>query len=117
MDTPTPASFRRIAIGEDAPDAVTVAIERNGDADVVAAVWWPARGDVDADEAAYPSVPAALAAAEAARVLHRFDEVVVMLQQDELWDQVWGTLRQGSASLSDDEAFELARATEASRDA
>lgn len=109
--------FRRIAIREECPDAVTVAIERDPQGQVMASVWWPSRGDSDAGEASYPSVEAALAAAEAARVLHGFSEVVVMLQSDDLWSAQWGTLAPSGPQLSDDESYELARATEASRDA
>lgn len=112
-------TYRQIAIGEDAPDAVTLGIERDETGAVRAAVWWPSRGDVDADEAAYPSVPEALAAAQAARQLHGFSEVVVTLQSADLWQDDWGQLQRSAeaSNLSSDEVFELARATEASRDA
>ena len=109
--------YRQIALGERSPDAVTVGIERGADGQVMASVWWPSRGDSDAGEASYPSVEAALAAAEAARVLHGFSEVVVMLQSDDLWSAQWGTLAPSGPQLSEDESYELARATEASRDA
>lgn len=119
-------SFRRIPIGADAPDAVTIGIERNGEGNVVAAVWWPSIGDVDADEASYDNVEAALLAAEYARALHGFSEIVVTLQADDLWDYRFGHLvetpddRAGSlanAHLSDEEAFDLATSLEAERDA
>ncbi|PXA90855.1 hypothetical protein DMC47_26915 [Nostoc sp. 3335mG] len=109
-------SYRTIAIGEDVADAVTVGIERNREGAVVASVWWPAHGDIDADEASYQQVEEALAAAEAARALHGFSQVVVMLQSDDLWQPRWGEIDR-SAALSDEESFELARATEAMRDA
>lgn len=110
------STYRKIAVGEDAGDAVTVGIEKHDDGAVRAAVWWPSRGDVDADEADYESVEEALTAAEAARALHGFEEVVVTLQHDDLWQPEWGTLEDGVA-LSEDESYELARAMEASRDA
>lgn len=109
-------TFRQIPIGENAENAVTVGIERNTSGSTVAAVWWPAQGDVDGDEASYDSVPEALAAAEAARALHGFADVVLTLQSDDLWDPQWGTLA-GAQALSEDEIFELASATEAMRDA
>jgi len=123
-----PRSFRRIPIGADAPNAVTVGIERNGEGRVVAAVWWPAVGDVDADEASYDSVEPALLAAEYSRALHGFGEVVITLQSDDLWDTRWGTLTDAPRSsepmadlaetdLTDDEALDLARGIEAERDA
>ena len=108
--------YRKISIGEDVPDAVTIGIERNPDGTSRAAVWWPSKGDMDADEVSFDSVDEAFQAAEAARSLHGFAEVVVALQSDELWQPKWGTL-DGKIALSDDEAFELARATEAMRDA
>lgn len=108
--------YRKVGIGEDIADAVTVGIERNADDKVIGVVWWPSHGDVDADEATYPSVEEAFAAAEAARQLHGFSEIVVTLQNDDLWDQNWGTLGDGIA-LSESESLELARATEAMRDA
>lgn len=110
-------TFRRIGIGEDAGDAVTVGIERGPDGTLRGAVWWPSRGDVDPDEASYETVDEAMAAAEAAQTLHGFPEVVVMLQSDDLWSHRWGRLLPVGMTLSQDEAFELARATEASRDA
>jgi hypothetical protein len=108
--------FRKIAVGEDAPDAVTIGIERDAEGRTHAAVWWPSKGDVDADEASYDTVEEAIEAAEAAKALHGFSEVVVTLQSDDLWRDEWGSLGTGIA-LSEDEEFELARATEASRDA
>jgi len=109
--------YRRIAIGEDAPDAVTVGIERSPEGGILASVWWPSHGDVDADEASYPSVEEAFAAAEAAKALHGFSEIVVMLQSDDLWRREWGELSTERLVLSEEESFELARAMEASRDA
>ncbi len=109
-------AYRKIAVGEDAGDAVTVGIEENAEGRVVAAVWWPSRGDVDADEADYDSVEDAFKAAEASKALHGFPEVVVTLQRDNLWQPHWGVLNDGVA-LNEDESFELARAMEASRDA
>lgn len=109
--------YRQIALGERSPDAVTVGIERGADGQVMASVWWPSRGDVDADEMRYPSVAEALVSAEAARTLYGFSEVVVMLQGDDLWHPEWGVLLPQGNRLTDAESFELARATEASRDA
>ena len=109
--------FRQIAKGEDAPDAVTIGIERDAAGAILAAVWWPSRGDVDADEVTYHSVAEAFDAAQAAKDLHGFAEIVVTLQSDDLWRPEWGELQPDGVALSEDEAFELARATEASRDA
>lgn len=109
-------NYRRIAIGEDAPNAVTVGVERLPQGNILASVWWPSTGDVDGDEVSYDSVPEALAAAEAAKALHGFAEIVVTLQNDDLWDSVWGDI-DPQAALTEDEIFELARATEAMRDA
>lgn len=109
--------FRKLAIGEEAADAVTVGIERDATGKILAAVWWPSRGDVDADEATYPTVAEALAAAEAAKTLHGFSEVAIMLQCDDLWDKAWGELAPSANQLTEAESYELARATEASRDA
>lgn len=109
--------FRQIAKGEDAPDAVTVGIERDAAGAILAAIWWPSRGDVDADEVNYRSVPEAFEAAQAAMDLHGFAEIVVTLQSEDLWRPEWGELQPAGMALSEEEAFELARATEASRDA
>lgn len=113
--------FERVKIGEGVLDAVTVGIERDADGAVRAAVWWPSHGDVDADEAQYDTVEEALEAARAAKALHRFSRIVVMLQSDDLWRSQWGQLSidtsEAADHLSEAESFELARATEASRDA
>lgn len=109
--------FRRIAIGEQSPHAVTVDIERDAAGQAVATVRWPSHDDAGADAARYPSVVEAIEAAEAAKILHGFSEVLVALQGDDLWRPEWGELGQGANHLSEAESFELARATEASRDA
>lgn len=109
--------FRKIALGQESDDAVTVGIERGPDGKIVASVWWPSRGDVDADEASYPEVAEALEAAQAAKTLYGFAEVVVLLQSDDLWQSEWGELQLAGNRLTEAESFELARATEASRDA
>jgi hypothetical protein len=117
-------NYRQVPIGVDLPDSVTVGIERHGDGSLLAAVWWPSKGDVDADEADYATVPEALDAAEAARQLHGFREVVVTLQSPDLWDPRWGMLtgeepigRVDNTDVSDDEAFTLAKGIEENRDA
>lgn len=110
------SSFRQIGVGATVPDAVTVGVEHDANGNVVAAVWWSSRGDVDADQARYASVPEALEAARAVLDLHGFAEIVVTLQSEDVWQPEWGELRSPGA-LSDEEAFELAKATEASRDA
>ena len=121
------ASYRMVPVGTSSPDAVTVGIEAGSNGALKAAVWWESRGDVDADEVEFASVPEALAAAEAARALHGIDEVVVVLAAPELWDPDWGTLTPGPAAepigdvsrtdLTSGEAYELAAAVEAERDA
>ncbi|WP_157959923.1 hypothetical protein [Devosia submarina] len=122
------STYRQIAIGDVVPDAVTVGLERGADGAIKAAVWWEARGDVDADEAEYSDVREALAAAEAARTLHGFGEVVIALQDGLSWQGEWGELRSPPRSrepvgdvsqtdLSEDEVFELAAGIEAERDA
>src|SRR5690606_6402100 len=65
-------AYRRVAVGEMTEDAVTVGIECDPEGRYKAAVWWEAKGDVDADEAEYDDVGEALAAAEAAKTLHGF---------------------------------------------
>lgn len=122
------SNYRLVSVGQSSPDAVTVGIEGTGDRVLKAAVWWESKGDVDADEAEYDDVIDAFAAAETARALHGFDEVVVVLSQPDLWDDAWGKLQLPpvarepigdlqEAELSSDEAFGLAQAIEAERDA
>lgn len=120
--------YRLVPVGEPSPDAVTVGIELDADDRLKAAVWWESTGDIDADEAEYDDVPAALAAAEAARQLHGFSEVVVVLARPDLWDSQWGELAAPAIArepigdvqatdLTSSEAFELAAGIEAERDA
>ena len=124
----TPASYRLVPIGQPSPDAVTVGIELAEDGTHKAAVWWEAKGDIDADEAEYDDVATALAAAEAARELHGFSEVVVVLSRPDLWDSQWGKLRLPEIAkepigdvqetdLSSSETYELAAGIEEERDA
>lgn len=121
-------SYRAIAIGQQAPKAVTVGIEAGPEGNPVAAIWWEAQGDTDAEEAGYDSVEEALAAAEAARQLHGLEEVVVVLARPDLWNPAWGQLRPDdiakepigsveATGLSTDEAFNLAATIEEERDA
>ncbi|MGB3339350.1 MAG: hypothetical protein WBA73_19415 [Devosia sp.] len=120
--------YRLVSVGERSPDAVTVGIEQGADESLKAAVWWESRGDVDADEAEYEDVPAALTAAEAARALHGFREVVIVLARPDLWDGQWGELQASgiarepigdvqATDLSSRETFDLAASIEAERDA
>lgn len=119
------ASYRQVKVGETTPDAVTVGIEADGEGGHKAAIWWDAIRDVDADEAEFDDVPAAISAAEAARELHGFAEVVVALQDGLAWQGEWGQLARGrepignieGTDLSDAEAYELAAGIEAERDA
>ena len=121
-------AYRRVAVGEMTEDAVTVGIECDPEGRYKAAVWWEAKGDVDADEAEYDDVGEALAAAEAAKTLHGFSEVVVALQDGLSWQDNWGQLQRNPGNrepvgdvsqtdLSSDETFELAAGIEAERDA
>lgn len=120
-------NYRLVAVGETMLNAVTVGIELDADRRIKAAVWWESKGDVDADEAEFSSVAEALNAAEAARALHSFDEVVVVLARPELWNADWGVLKSAldaepmgtveAAGLTSDEAYGLASAIEAERDA
>ncbi len=121
-------SYRLVPIGEPSPDAVTVGIELTENGALKAAVWWESKGDIDADEAEYDDVSAALAAAEAARALHGFSEVVVVLARPDLWDNHWGQLRLPDVArepigdvratdLTSGEAYELAAGIEEERDA
>jgi hypothetical protein len=123
-----PRSYRLVPIGQQSPDAVTVGIELAEDGTRKAAVWWEAKGDIDADEAEYDDVSAALAAAEAARALHGFGEVVVVLSRPDLWDNGWGQLRLPEVAkepigdvrqtdLTSRETYELAVGIEEERDA
>lgn len=119
--------YRLVRVGEVTPEAVTVGIELDADGAPKAAIWWESKGDIDADEVEFANVPEALDAAEAARALHGFDEVVVVLARPDLWDAAWGTLKPISGAepigdlrqtdLTSDEAYELASAVEAERDA
>ncbi len=124
----TSASYRLVPIGQQSPDAVTVGIELTEDGTHKAAIWWESKGDVDADEAEYSDVAEALAAAEAARALHGFAEVVVVLSQPDLWDSQWGQLRLPDIAkepigdvqdtdLSSRETYALAAGIEEERDA
>ena len=121
-------AYRRVAVGEMTEDAVTVGIECDAEGRYKAAVWWEAKGDVDADEAEYDDIGEALAAAEAAKTLHGFSEVVVALQDGLSWQDNWGQLQRNprnrepvgdvsQTDLSSDETFELAAGIEAERDA
>lgn len=122
-------TYRQVPVGTESADAVTVGIEKGADGPLKAAVWWESKGDIDADEVEYGSVEEALAAAEAAKALHGFAEVVVTLQSDDLWQADWGALTQGAGrarepvgdlrgtDVSSDEAYELAAGIEAERDA
>jgi hypothetical protein len=121
--TSSDRQYRQVALGADLPDAVTVGVERV-DAPHAAAVWWPSRGDIDPDEAEYDSVEAALDAAEAARVLHGFSEVVVTLAVGADWQAEWGQLVAREpigdlrgTDLSSEEAYSLASGIEHERDA
>src|SRR5690606_17517933 len=121
-------AYRRVPAGQVSPQAVTVGIEANVNGQLRAAVWWEAKGDVDADEAEYGDIAEAFRAAEAAKELHGFEEVVVVLTDFGLWRAEWGTLLDGSrenepigdistAELSSDEVSELALNIEIERDA
>nr|WP_295886342.1 hypothetical protein [uncultured Devosia sp.] len=123
-----PATYRLVPVGQQSPHAVTVGIELAEDGTSKAAVWWEAKGDIDADEAEYGDVTEALAAAEAARTLHGFDEVVVVLSKPDLWDAHWGQLRLPDVAkepigdvtqtdLTSGETYELAAGIEEERDA
>jgi hypothetical protein len=123
-----PKSYRLVPIGQQSPDAVTVGIELGEGDRRKGAVWWEAKGDIDADEAEYDDVSQALVAAEAARALHGFDEVVVVLSQPDLWDSSWGQLRLPDVAkepigdvtqtdLTSGETYELAAGIEEERDA
>ncbi len=120
--------FRRAEPGSINPDAVTVGIETGTEGRPRAAVWWESKGDVDADEAEFEDVGAAFSAAEAARSLHGFSEIVVVLADGVAWHDGWGVLDDGGRSrepigevrnvdLSDREAFHLAQGIEEERDA
>lgn len=122
------AVYRQVPVGASVEDAVTVGIETGSGGQINAAVWWSAKGDVDADEAEFADVGEALAAAEAARALHGFAEVVITLADPGLWRAEWGRLQaDGPAKeplgdlrgtdISDGEAYALARDIETERDA
>ena len=122
------ASYRLVPIGQQSPDPVAVGIELAEDGTHKAAVWWESKGGIDADEAEYGEVAEALAAAEAARALHGFKEVVVVLSRPDLWDSRWGHLRLPDIAkepigdvqetdLTSTETYELAAGIEEERDA
>lgn len=118
-------TYRRVSIDTPVPNAVTVGIEREDD-QTRAAVWWDAKTGVEAGEQQHLAVEDAFVAAQAARELNGFDEIVVVLQSDDLWDAKWGQLNDASrepigniedTDLNSDEAFELAAGLEAESDA
>ena len=119
--------YRRVPLGSTNPGAVTVGIESGEDGRPRGAVWWESKGDIDADEAEYDSVDAAFEAAEAARALHGFGEVVVVLADGVAWQDQWGSLGEdrnrepvgdiSDVDLSEREAFDLAQGIEEERDA
>jgi hypothetical protein len=118
-------NYRRVDIETPVENAVTVGIEIE-DGQTRAAVWWDAKTGVESGEQQHLSVPEAFAAAEAARELHGFEEIVVILQSEDLWDAKWGQLSGASrepigdirgTDLNEDEAFALAQGLEAERDA
>lgn len=124
----TRKSYRQVAVGSKNALAVAVGIERDDAGGHKAAVWWESIADVDGDEAEFGDVAAAFDAAEAARELHGFHEVVVVLQDGIDWQDGWGELRRGpiakepigdisGAGLSSDESYALAAGIEAERDA
>lgn len=124
----TRKSYRLVEVGSKNPLAVTVGIEQDDQGGYKAAVWWESVADIDGDEAEYADVPTAFAAAEAARALHRFHEVVVVLQDGVDWQDDWGTLGAAptgnepigdirGAGLSPEESYALAAGIEAQRDA
>ena len=89
-------SYRRVPVGQTSHQAVTIGIETAADGRTRAAVWWEAKGDVDADEVEYYyDINEAFRAAAAARELHGFDEVVVALANPDLWRAEWGNLLEG----------------------
>ncbi len=120
--------FRRVGLASTNHDAVTVGIEDDGEGRLRAAVWWESKGDIDADEAEIDDVPAAFRAANAARRLHGFSEVGVVLAEGIEWQGEWGTLDDEGRDrepigdvrdvpLTDGEAFDLAQGIEEERDA
>ena len=124
----TRKSYRQVAVGIKTPLAVAIGIERDGTGGYKAAVWWESVADIDGDEAEFADVAAAFDAAEAARELHGFHEVVVVLQEGVDWQEGWGELRAGpiarepigdvsGTGLSSDETYALAAGIEAERDA
>tara|TARA_R110002020_G_scaffold19379_5_gene67154 strand:- start:2013 stop:2396 length:384 start_codon:yes stop_codon:yes gene_type:complete len=124
----TRKSYRQVAVGSKNPLAVAVGIERDDRGGYKAAVWWESVADVDGDEAEYADVASAFAAAEAARALHGFHEVVVVLQEGATWQDGWGRLQTAptgnepigdisEAGLSPEESYALAAGIEAERDA
>ena len=126
--TSNEAVYRQLPVGTSIEDAVTVGIETDRDGQIKAAVWWGAKSDADADEAEFADIGEAFAAAEAARALHGFAEVVVTLADPGQWRAEWGRLQaDGPAKepigdlrgtdISDGEAFALARDIETERDA
>ena len=123
----TRKSYRQVAVGSKNPLAVTVGIERDGQGGHKAAVWWESVADIDGDEAEYADIATAFDAAEAARALHRFHEVVVVLQDGVVWRDRWGRMQAPTgnepigdirgAGLSSEESYALAVSIEAQRDA
>lgn len=122
---PSERNYRRVGLDTIIANVVTVGIESR-DGQTLAAVWWDSKPGVGSDEQQYANVEEAFSAAAAARNLHDFDDIVVILQSDDLWDTRWGQL--GSINpepvgefkdtgLSSAEAYELAAGIEADNDA
>jgi hypothetical protein len=80
-------------VGDDVPhDAVIVSIGGQTLDDMTVSVFWPAKGDVAADEEAQSDVPAALAYADEVAKRYRFQRVLVWIATPEVWQPEWGTL-------------------------
>ncbi|ODT78711.1 MAG: hypothetical protein ABS76_22640 [Pelagibacterium sp. SCN 64-44] len=109
--------FRRIDSASSAADAIVLTLGRTAQGEVLAMVDWPERGQVPPGRVGPLAVPEALKLARARREEGGFAEIAVKLPAENLWRAEWGVLRPEAEGLSAEEAYELASATEASRDA
>lgn len=109
--------FRRIDSASSAADSIILTLAPHGDGAVMAALEWPDRPGLCAGRLAPMPVPEALERAKAAYAQGGFAEIAVKLPSADLWQPEWGELRPEADGLSEEEAYELASATETGRDA
>ncbi|MGV8833664.1 MAG: hypothetical protein ACOH2N_16965 [Devosia sp.] len=117
--------YRQVESGTPVAGCVTVRIAAGPDGRPTAGMWWTSQTGLGS--AAFDDVGTALEAAEAHRVRHDLEEVLVTLDGVR-WHAEWGELLRADvarepmgdirrAGLSDEEYSELAEGIESQRDA